>query len=112
PELPGDPVLPAGFGGDRACDLLTRIKANLAAGLPPVFGFTVYSSVAQAGTSGRIPYPGVGEKVLGRHAMLVIGLGKESTGDGVGCADRPGRACAPHARPRGPGDEPATTPAF
>jgi C1A family cysteine protease len=54
-------------------DLLARIKANLAAGLPPVFGFTVYSSIAQAGTTGRIPYPGSGEKVLGGHAMLVIG---------------------------------------
>jgi C1A family cysteine protease len=53
--------------------LLTRIKTNLAAGLPPVFGFTVYSSISQAGTTGRIPYPGQGESVLGGHAMLVIG---------------------------------------
>jgi C1A family cysteine protease len=53
--------------------LLTRIKTNLAAGLPSVFGFTVYSSIAQAATTGRIPSPGPGEKVLGGHAMLVIG---------------------------------------
>jgi C1A family cysteine protease len=53
--------------------LLTRIKTNLAAGLPSVFGFTVYSSIVQASTTGRIPYPGPGEKVLGGHAMLVIG---------------------------------------
>jgi C1A family cysteine protease len=59
--------------GTAPATLLTRIKANLVAGLPPVFGFTVYSSIAQAGTSGRIPYPGAGEKVLGGHAMLVIG---------------------------------------
>ena len=59
--------------GSAPADLLARIKANLAAGLPPVFGFTAYSSIAQAGTTGRIPYPGSGEKVLGGHAMLVIG---------------------------------------
>ena len=53
--------------------LLTRIKTNLVAGLPSVFGFTVYSSIAQAGTTGRIPYPVPGEKVLGGHAMVVIG---------------------------------------
>jgi len=53
--------------------LLTRIKTNLAAGLPSVFGFTVYSSIVQAATTGKIPYPGPGEKVLGGHAMLVIG---------------------------------------
>jgi len=53
--------------------LLTKIKAGLAAGLPCVFGFTVYSSIAQAAKTGRIPYPAKGEKVLGGHAMLVIG---------------------------------------
>lgn len=59
--------------GTAPAALLTRIKTNLAVGLPPVFGFTVYSSIAQAGTTGRIPYPGAGEKVLGGHAMLAIG---------------------------------------
>ena len=69
--------------------LLARIKANLVGGLPSVFGFTVYSSIAQAGTSGRIPYAGVGEKVLGGHAMLVIGyddsleITNENTGAGT-----------------------------
>jgi C1A family cysteine protease len=53
--------------------LITKIKAGLAAGLPCVFGFTVYSSIAQAAKSGRIPFPSKGEKVLGGHAMLVIG---------------------------------------
>lgn len=59
--------------GTAPATLLARIKTNLAAGLPPVFGFTVYSSIAQAGTTGRIPYPGTGEKVVGGHAMLAIG---------------------------------------
>jgi C1A family cysteine protease len=53
--------------------LLTRVKTHLASGLPSVFGFTVYSSIVQAATTGRIPYPGLGEKVLGGHAMLVVG---------------------------------------
>jgi C1A family cysteine protease len=53
--------------------LITRIKANLAAGLPSVFGFTVYSSISQAAKTGRIPYPAKGEKVVGGHAMLVVG---------------------------------------
>ena len=42
--------------------LITKIKAGLAAGLPCVFGFTVYSSIAQAAKSGRIPYPVAGEE--------------------------------------------------
>jgi C1A family cysteine protease len=53
--------------------LLTRIKTNLSAGLPSVFGFTVYSSIVQAATTGQIPFPGPGEKVLGGHAVMAIG---------------------------------------
>ncbi len=53
--------------------LLNRIKTNLAGGLPSMFGFTVYSSYAQAGTTGKIPYPTPGEKVVGGHAVVVVG---------------------------------------
>jgi C1A family cysteine protease len=59
--------------------LLTKIKAGLAAGMPCVFGFTVYSSIAQAAKTGRVPYPGKGEKVLGGHAMLVVGYDDNMT---------------------------------
>jgi C1A family cysteine protease len=52
---------------------LDRIKANLARGLPPVFGFTVYNSISQAATTGKIPYPAAGDRVIGGHAMLAIG---------------------------------------
>jgi len=38
-----------------------------------VFGFTVYSSISQAGTTGKIPYPSTGDKVIGGHAMLMVG---------------------------------------
>ena len=37
--------------------LLRRIKSLLAAGLPSMFGFTVFSSIRQAKDDGRIPYP-------------------------------------------------------
>src|SRR5512133_3979019 len=48
--------------GTSAAVLLNRIKTNLAAGLPSMFGFTVYNSYTQSGKTGKIPYPTVGEK--------------------------------------------------
>ena len=59
--------------GTPPATLLTRIKANLVRGLPPIFGFTVYNSISQAATNGRIPYPAPGDRVIGGHAMLAIG---------------------------------------
>jgi C1A family cysteine protease len=53
--------------------LLARIKANLVANLPSMFGFTVYSSISQAGATGEIPYPTRGEKVEGGHAIVAAG---------------------------------------
>jgi C1A family cysteine protease len=43
--------------GTPPATLLTRIKANLAHGLPPIYGFTVYNSISQAASSGKIPFP-------------------------------------------------------
>jgi C1A family cysteine protease len=60
-------------GNTSPSALVTKIKAGLAGGVPCVFGFTVYSSIAQAARTGRIPYPAAGEKVLGGHAMMVVG---------------------------------------
>jgi C1A family cysteine protease len=60
--------------GTKPDELLYRIKSNLAAGLPSMFGFTVYSSIAQAGnTGGKIPYPTKGDKIEGGHAIVVAG---------------------------------------
>jgi len=59
--------------GTSPATLLTKIKANLSTGLPSVFGFTVYNSIAQAAATGRIPFPTGGEKVAGGHAVLAIG---------------------------------------
>ncbi|MDE3089420.1 MAG: cysteine protease [Chloroflexota bacterium] len=53
--------------------LLNQIKSHLAAGIPAMFGFTVYSSIAQAKTTGKIPFPVKGEKILGGHAIDAVG---------------------------------------
>ena len=46
---------------------------NLAAALPSMFGFTVYSSIEQAGSTGRVPFPVSGERILGGHAVAAVG---------------------------------------
>ncbi len=53
--------------------LLKRIKLLLAAGLPSMFGFTVYSSIDQAERDGRIPYPCDRERIEGGHAVVAVG---------------------------------------
>ena len=61
--------------GTAASSLLNAIKSNLAAGLPSMFGFTVYSSYTQASVAnkGAIPYPTPGEKIVGGHAIMAVG---------------------------------------
>jgi C1A family cysteine protease len=80
---------PAGTTKDA---LLTQIKTNLSAGLPAMFGFTVYNSISQADKTGKIPFPTSGEEVAGGHAIGAFGYddkmkikntnhgGKETTG--------------------------------
>jgi C1A family cysteine protease len=53
--------------------LLDRIKMYLAAGLPSMFGFSVYNSYTQANTTGKIPYPARGDRVIGGHAIVAVG---------------------------------------
>lgn len=71
--------------------LLQRIKAYLAAKMPSMFGFTVFSSIRQASTTGKIPFPCPGERILGGHAVVAVGYddgmkiknticGRETTG--------------------------------
>lgn len=59
--------------GTTPAQLLSRIKTNLAAGIPSMFGFTVYASITQANTTGKIPFPALGEAVRGGHAIVVAG---------------------------------------
>jgi len=53
--------------------LLDAIRTHLSAGLPSMFGFTVYSSIDEAADDGLIPFPKEGEKVLGGHAVVAVG---------------------------------------
>lgn len=53
-------------------ELLNRIKTNLTAGLPSMFGFTVYDSIWEA-KKGKIPYPCPGERIEGGHAIMAVG---------------------------------------
>ena len=61
--------------GTTRADLLARIKTNLVAGLPSMFGFTVYQSYSQAKTNGgKLPYPTGSERVVGGHAVMAVGF--------------------------------------
>lgn len=64
--------------GISPINLLTSIKTKLAANLPSMFGFTVYSSIYSA-SNGDIPYPQRGESVLGGHAMVAVGFNDSKT---------------------------------
>lgn len=59
--------------GAEKKDVLSGIKNFLSSGLPSMFGFTVYGSISQADSSGKIPYPSGGEKILGGHAVMAVG---------------------------------------
>uniref|UniRef100_A0A7C5ENG3 Cysteine protease n=1 Tax=Desulfobacca acetoxidans TaxID=60893 RepID=A0A7C5ENG3_9BACT len=59
--------------GTSPAELLKRVKTHLAAGLPSMFGFSVFSSYVQAQETGRIPFPGQGEKLVGGHAVMAVG---------------------------------------
>ncbi len=66
-------------GTDRQETLVTRVKKLLAAGLPSMFGFTVFSSISQATESGDIPYPTEKERVRGGHAVAAVGYDDKKT---------------------------------
>lgn len=59
--------------GTTPANLLSSIKNNLSSGLPSMFGFTVYSSITQADSTGKIPYPVTSESVEGGHAVVAVG---------------------------------------
>ena len=54
-------------------EVLKGIKTSLAAGVPSMFGFTVYSSIDQADRNGKIPFPCGTERVVGGHAIVAVG---------------------------------------
>jgi C1A family cysteine protease len=59
--------------GVSRASVLDRLKTHLAAGHPAMFGFTVYSSIDQAETTGRIPEPVGRERIEGGHAVVAMG---------------------------------------
>lgn len=59
--------------GTPTTEVLNRVKTQLAAGIPSMFGFTVYSSINQANTTGQIPFPARGDRVIGGHAIAAAG---------------------------------------
>ena len=54
--------------------LLRRIKVFLSAGLPSMFGFSVFNSITQARINGKVPFPCPREKILGGHAVVAVGF--------------------------------------
>ena len=60
--------------GTSATEVLAAIKRQLAAGLPAMFGFSVYSSIPGPGDGhGDIPLPKSGDSLQGGHAVLAVG---------------------------------------
>jgi len=59
--------------GTKSSDLLNRIKNHLAGNLPVMFGFSVFSSIWDAGREGKIPFPKPFEKQEGGHAVVAVG---------------------------------------
>jgi len=60
--------------GTATAQVLKSVKQNLAAGLPSMFGFTVYSSFPRIGDgTGDIPFPQPTDSVLGGHAVDAVG---------------------------------------
>lgn len=60
--------------GTAPSKVVESIKKYLAAGLPSMFGFTVYSSIPAIGAgTGDIPFPESGDSVLGGHAIDAVG---------------------------------------
>ena len=52
-----------------------------------MFGFTVYNSISQAATTGKIPFPIKADKIAGGHAVAAVGyddnLKIKNTGPGA-----------------------------
>lgn len=69
-------------------DILTSVKKNLAAGIPAMFGFTVFDSIVQANESGKIPFPCETEGVLGGHAIVAVGYDDGMVIENTTCAEQ------------------------
>jgi len=59
-----------GIGRDA---LLARVRTNLAAQLPSMFGLFLFPSIAFASSTGSVPYPARGERPNLSHALVAVG---------------------------------------
>jgi C1A family cysteine protease len=60
--------------GEAPPNVLKNVKCYLAAGLPCMFGFTVYTCIGQTGLGkGEIPFPLPQESAIGGHAVVAVG---------------------------------------
>jgi C1A family cysteine protease len=59
---------------------LSQMKGCIVAGFPFVFGFTVYESFEsnEVASTGEMPLPSDGEKVVGGHAVMAVGFDDRS----------------------------------
>ena len=76
---------PAGITGEQA---LLSLKGRIQFGQPAMFGFTVYSSLPTITTTGIIPFPKSGDRVIGGHAVIAMGYDDSKVIDGVAGAIR------------------------
>ena len=63
-------------GGLNSTDLMLEIKSRIFKKLPLMFGFTCFSSLNTA-IDGNIPFPTSNERVIGGHAVALIGYNDE-----------------------------------
>jgi C1A family cysteine protease len=59
--------------GTKAEEILQKVKTYLSKSHPSMFGFTVYNSIEQAESTGRIPFPSSKERIEGGHAIIAVG---------------------------------------
>lgn len=54
-------------------EILCSVKNYIVAGIPSMFGFSVFSSLNDSNVKGGIPYPCSNDKVEGGHAIVAVG---------------------------------------
>jgi len=59
--------------GTKSEEIIRKVKTYLSKGHPAMFGFTVYNSIEQAESTGKIPFPSPKERMEGGHAVVVVG---------------------------------------